>query len=84
MLWSGGTNQILTSLSFDDLYNNFMIVEQEVKRTVISSSNSGSQNMAFASIHGSTNEVNTANIQVSIANSPVSIDSTQDSTANLS
>ncbi|GKD42901.1 ribonuclease H-like domain-containing protein [Tanacetum coccineum] len=34
-------------MSFDDLYNNFKIVEQEVKRTVTSSSNSGSQNMAF-------------------------------------
>ncbi|GJW35958.1 putative ribonuclease H-like domain-containing protein [Tanacetum coccineum] len=35
------------SMSFDDLYNNFKIVEQEVKRTVTSSSNSGSQNMTF-------------------------------------
>ncbi|GJR10845.1 hypothetical protein Tco_0793497 [Tanacetum coccineum] len=74
----------LESMSFDDLYNNFKIVEQEVKRTVTSSSNSGSQNMAFASTPGSTNEVNTANVQVSTANSPVSTDSTQDSTANLS
>ncbi|GJS10234.1 ribonuclease H-like domain-containing protein [Tanacetum coccineum] len=34
-------------MSFDDLYNNFKIVEQEVKRTVTSSSNLGSRNMAF-------------------------------------
>ncbi|GKA41727.1 hypothetical protein Tco_0734387 [Tanacetum coccineum] len=40
----------LDSMSFDDLYNNFKIVEQEVKRTVTSSSNSGSQNMAFVTL----------------------------------
>ncbi|GKG58513.1 hypothetical protein Tco_0592292, partial [Tanacetum coccineum] len=50
-------------MSFDDLYNNFKIVEQEVKRTVTSSSNSSSQNMAFVSSPGSTNEVNTTNVQ---------------------
>ncbi|GJX86344.1 putative ribonuclease H-like domain-containing protein [Tanacetum coccineum] len=50
----------LDSMSFDDLYNNFKIVEQEVKRTVTSSLNSGT------------------------ANSIVNIDSTLDSTANLS
>ncbi|GJT97088.1 ribonuclease H-like domain-containing protein [Tanacetum coccineum] len=39
----------LDTMSIDDLYNNFKIVEQEVKRTVTSSSNSisRSQNMAF-------------------------------------
>ncbi|GJW51304.1 hypothetical protein Tco_0092655 [Tanacetum coccineum] len=39
----------LGSISFDDLYNNFKIVEPEVKRSVTSSSNSGSQNLAFVS-----------------------------------
>ncbi|GKC74003.1 ribonuclease H-like domain-containing protein [Tanacetum coccineum] len=68
----------LDSMSFDDLYNNFKIVEQEVKRTVTSSSNSGSQNVAFVSTPSSTNEVNTANIQVSTANSTVSTNSTLD------
>ncbi|GJR22762.1 putative ribonuclease H-like domain-containing protein [Tanacetum coccineum] len=67
----------LNSMSFDDLYNNFKIVEQEVKRTVTSSSNSGSQNVAFVTTPDSTNEVNTANVQVSTANSTVT-------TANLS
>ncbi|GKA77986.1 hypothetical protein Tco_0784523 [Tanacetum coccineum] len=67
----------LETMSFDDLYNNFTIVEQEVKRTGTSSSNSSSQNMACVSTRGSTNEVNTAN-------SSVSTDSTLDSTANLS
>ncbi|GJR32641.1 hypothetical protein Tco_1108873 [Tanacetum coccineum] len=53
-------------------------------RTGTSSSNSGSQNMAFVSAPGSTNEGNTVNVQVSTANSSVSTDSTLDSTANLS
>ncbi|GJV88744.1 ribonuclease H-like domain-containing protein [Tanacetum coccineum] len=71
-------------MSFDDLYNNFKIVEQEVKRTGTSSSNSSSQNMAFVLTPGSTNEANIVNVQVSTANSSVSTDSTLDSTANLS
>ncbi|GJT63406.1 ribonuclease H-like domain-containing protein [Tanacetum coccineum] len=39
----------LDTMSFDDLYNNFKIVEQEVKRTASSSSSSNSQNVAFVS-----------------------------------
>ncbi|GJZ41014.1 hypothetical protein Tco_0587900 [Tanacetum coccineum] len=74
----------LDSMSFDDLYNNFKIVEQEVKRTVTSSSNSDSQNVAFVSTPSSTNEVNTTNVHVSTASSAVSTDSTHDNTANLS
>ncbi|GJX73873.1 retrovirus-related pol polyprotein from transposon TNT 1-94 [Tanacetum coccineum] len=78
----------LDTMSFDDLYNNFKIVEQEVKRT--ESSSSSSQNMAFVSSSSSTNEVNTdyrvstANTQVSPASTQVSTASTQVSTANLS
>ncbi|GJW17731.1 hypothetical protein Tco_0025167 [Tanacetum coccineum] len=78
----------LDTMSFDDLYNNFKIVEQEVKRTT--SSSSSSQNMAFVSSPSSTNEVNTAyvistaNTQVSPASTQVSTASTQVSTANLS
>ncbi|GJR27397.1 hypothetical protein Tco_1103629, partial [Tanacetum coccineum] len=76
----------LDTMNIDDLYNNLKIVEQEVKRTVTSSSNSksSSQNMAFVSSPSSTNEVNTANVQVNTANSPISTDDTPDSTANLS
>ncbi|GJT61213.1 zf-CCHC domain-containing protein [Tanacetum coccineum] len=76
----------LDTMSIDDLYNNFKIVEQEVKRTVTSNSNSNSssQNMAFVSSPNNTNEVNTANVQVSTANSLVSTADTSDSTANLS
>nr|GFB09668.1 hypothetical protein [Tanacetum cinerariifolium] len=52
----------LNTISIDDLYNNFKIVEQKVKRTVASSSSLGSLNMAFLSSPGSTNEVDTARI----------------------
>ncbi|GJW98714.1 putative ribonuclease H-like domain-containing protein [Tanacetum coccineum] len=76
----------LDTMSIADLYNNFKIVEQEVKRTVTSSSNSisSSQNMAFVLSPNSTNEVNIVNVQVSTANSPISTADTPDSTANLS
>nr|GEV04364.1 hypothetical protein [Tanacetum cinerariifolium] len=74
----------LDTMSIDDLYNNFKIVKQEVKRTVTSSSSSGSQNMAFLSSPSSTNEVDTANIQVSTVSTPVSTVSSHDNTANLS
>ncbi|GJQ96077.1 putative reverse transcriptase, RNA-dependent DNA polymerase [Tanacetum coccineum] len=50
----------LDTMSFDDLYNNFKIVEQEVKGTASSSSSSSYQNMDFVSSPSSTNEVNTA------------------------
>ncbi|GJR41858.1 gamma-tubulin complex component 6 isoform X2 [Tanacetum coccineum] len=50
----------LDTMSFDDLYNNFKIVEQEVKGTTSSSSSSNAQNMAFVSSLSSTNEVNTS------------------------
>ncbi|GJX60931.1 hypothetical protein Tco_0292321 [Tanacetum coccineum] len=78
----------LDTMSFDDLYNNFKIVKQEVKGTTSSSSSSSSQNMAFVSSPSSTNEVNTAygvstaNTQVSPANTQVSPASTQVSTAS--
>ncbi|GJZ24773.1 hypothetical protein Tco_0562232 [Tanacetum coccineum] len=82
----------LDTMSFDDLYNNFKIVEQKVKGTANSSSSSSlsSQNIAFMSSPSSTNEVNisyevnTSNIQVSPASTQVSTASTQVSTANLS
>nr|GEU77279.1 uncharacterized mitochondrial protein AtMg00810-like [Tanacetum cinerariifolium] len=62
----------LETMSFDNLYNNFKIVKQEVKRIVVSSSSSGSPNIAFLSSPSSTNEVDTASIQVSAASIPVS------------
>nr|GEV42172.1 ribonuclease H-like domain-containing protein [Tanacetum cinerariifolium] len=80
----------LDIMSIDDLYNNFKIVEQEVKGTV--SSNSSSQNMAFMSSPStnSTNEVYTAygvsttSTQSSTTSTQVSTASSQTSTANLS
>ncbi|GJW78455.1 hypothetical protein Tco_0140137 [Tanacetum coccineum] len=74
----------LGSISFDDLYNNFKIVEPEVKRSVISSSNSSSQNLAFLLGPSSINDVNTANIHVSTGSTSVSTASTNNSTACLS
>ncbi|GJR71806.1 putative ribonuclease H-like domain-containing protein [Tanacetum coccineum] len=71
----------LDTMSFDDLYNNFKIVKQEVKGTTNSSSSSNSQNMAFVSSPSNTNEVNTS-YGVSTANTPVSTASTQVSTAS--
>ncbi|GKB66110.1 putative ribonuclease H-like domain-containing protein [Tanacetum coccineum] len=86
MVWRNKPD--LDTMSFDDLYNNFKIVEQEVKITV--SSSSSSQNMAFVSTPSNTNEVNTAygvstaNTQVNPASTQISTASTQDSTASLS
>ncbi|GKB41400.1 ribonuclease H-like domain-containing protein [Tanacetum coccineum] len=72
----------LSSISFNDLYNNFKIVEPEVKRSV--TSNSSSQNLAFVSAHSSTNDVKTANVHVSTGSTTVSTASTNNSTACLS
>nr|GEU75945.1 putative ribonuclease H-like domain-containing protein [Tanacetum cinerariifolium] len=51
----------IETMSIDDLYNNFKIVEQEVKKSVGASS--GTQNMAFMTTlsTSSTNDVNTTN-----------------------
>ncbi|GKA70341.1 ribonuclease H-like domain-containing protein, partial [Tanacetum coccineum] len=48
----------LDTMSFDDLYNNFKIVKQEVKGTASSSSSLSSQNMAFVS----SPSISTANL----------------------
>ncbi|GJZ97037.1 reverse transcriptase domain-containing protein [Tanacetum coccineum] len=69
------------TMSFDDFYNNFKILEQEVKGTASSSLSSSSQNMAFVSSPSSTNEVNTA-YGVSTANTQVSPTSNQVSPAS--
>nr|GEZ15742.1 hypothetical protein [Tanacetum cinerariifolium] len=78
----------LDTMSFDDLYNNFKIIEQEVKGTANSSLSS--QNMAFVSSPTNTNEVNTdygvstVNTQASPGNTQASTASTKVSTTNLS
>ncbi|GKB68369.1 hypothetical protein Tco_0929781 [Tanacetum coccineum] len=61
----------LDTMSFDDLYNNFKIVEQEVKRTVTSSLNSSSQNMAFVSSpRNSTANLSDATVYEFLGNQP--------------
>ncbi|GJR80846.1 ribonuclease H-like domain-containing protein [Tanacetum coccineum] len=82
VLWRNKSD--LGLISFDDLYNNFKIVEPKVKRSVISRSNSGSQNLAFLSCHSSTNDINTANVHVCTGSTPVSMAGTNNSTACLS
>ncbi|GJU58642.1 retrovirus-related pol polyprotein from transposon TNT 1-94 [Tanacetum coccineum] len=66
------------TLSIDDLYNNFKIVEQKVKKSVGTSS--GAQNLAFmtAPSTSSTNDANTASLQVSAASTNVNAASPQD------
>ncbi|GJT83216.1 ribonuclease H-like domain-containing protein [Tanacetum coccineum] len=72
------------TMSIDDLYNNFKIVEQKVKKTVGTSS--GGQNLAFmtAPSSSSTNDANTACSQVSAASPSVNTASPQVCTASVS
>ncbi|GJT72837.1 hypothetical protein Tco_1032123 [Tanacetum coccineum] len=72
------------TMSIDDLYNNFKIVEQKVKKSIGASS--GAQNLAFmtAPSTSSTNDANTASPQVSIASPNVNTASTQVSTTSFS
>ncbi|GJY34909.1 hypothetical protein Tco_0419378 [Tanacetum coccineum] len=61
----------LDKMSFDDLYNNFKIVEQEVKRTTTLSSSLSSQNMAFVSSPGTnTTNLSDATVYAFLANQP--------------
>ncbi|GJX63338.1 putative ribonuclease H-like domain-containing protein [Tanacetum coccineum] len=76
----------IETMSIDDLYNNFKIVEQEVKKSVGAST--GTQNMAFMTTPStsSTNDVNTANsaCKVSTVSPNVNTASSSVSTANIS
>ncbi|GJT69547.1 ribonuclease H-like domain-containing protein [Tanacetum coccineum] len=76
----------IETMSIDDLYNNFKIVEQSVKKSTGSSS--GSQNLAFmtAPSTSSTNDVNTAKpeYEVSTVSPNVNTASPQVSTASFS
>ncbi|GJU77415.1 putative ribonuclease H-like domain-containing protein [Tanacetum coccineum] len=76
----------IETMSIDDLYNNFKIVEQDVKKYVGAST--GAQNMAFmtAPSTSSTNDVNTAKpaYEVSTVSPHVNTTSPQVSTANFS
>ncbi|GJV07502.1 putative ribonuclease H-like domain-containing protein [Tanacetum coccineum] len=72
------------TMSIDDLYNNFKIVEQKVKKTVGTSS--GGQKLAFmtALSSSSTNDANTTCPQVSAASPSVNAASPQVCTASVS
>ncbi|GJZ83850.1 ribonuclease H-like domain-containing protein [Tanacetum coccineum] len=74
----------IETMSIDDLYNNFKIVEQKIKKTVGTSS--GGQNLAFmtAPSSSSTNDANTASSQVSAASPSVNTASPQVCTASVS
>ncbi|GJV02019.1 ribonuclease H-like domain-containing protein [Tanacetum coccineum] len=74
----------IETISIDDLYNNFKIVEQKIKKTVGTSS--GIQNLAFmtAPRSSSTNDANTASSQVSAASPSVNTASPQVCTASVS
>ncbi|GJS18626.1 putative ribonuclease H-like domain-containing protein [Tanacetum coccineum] len=74
----------IKTISIDDLYNNFKIVEQKVKKSVGASS--GAQNLAFitAPRTSSTNDANTASPQVSTASPNVNTTSPQVSTTSFS
>ncbi|GJT17234.1 hypothetical protein Tco_0875940 [Tanacetum coccineum] len=67
----------------DDLYNNFKIVEQKVKRIV--AANNDDKNLAFltTSSTSSTNTINTVNTGVSTGNTKVNTASTETSTASF-
>ncbi|GKE87644.1 putative ribonuclease H-like domain-containing protein, partial [Tanacetum coccineum] len=71
-------------MSIDDLYNNFKIVEQKIKKTVGTSS--GGQNLAFMTAPSSsnTNDANTACSQVSAASLSVNAASPQVCTTSVS
>ncbi|GKG33754.1 hypothetical protein Tco_0433913 [Tanacetum coccineum] len=73
----------IKTISIDDLYNNFKIVEQDVKKSVGAST--GIENLAFLTASGtrSTNNVNTANPEVNTVSTNVNTASTENSTANL-
>ncbi|GKA78347.1 putative ribonuclease H-like domain-containing protein [Tanacetum coccineum] len=76
----------IETMSIDDLYNNFKIVEQSVKKSVGASS--GAQNLAFmtAPSTSSTNDVNTTKpaYEVSTVSPNVNTASPQVSTASFS
>ncbi|GJZ89178.1 putative ribonuclease H-like domain-containing protein [Tanacetum coccineum] len=76
----------IETMIIDDLYNNFIIVEQDVKKSVGVSS--GAQNLAFmtAPSASSTNDVNTVNLayEVSTVSPNINTACPQVSTANFS
>ncbi|GKA87367.1 ribonuclease H-like domain-containing protein [Tanacetum coccineum] len=72
------------TMGLDDLYNNFKIVEQKVKKSA--SASNDDKNLAFVTTSGasSTNNINTVNREVSTATTKVNTTSTKISTASFS
>ncbi|GJV11160.1 hypothetical protein Tco_1352701 [Tanacetum coccineum] len=72
------------TMGLDDLYNNFKIVEQKVKKSAVASNDD--KNLAFLTASGasSTNDINTVNPKVSTATTKVKTASTEISTASFS
>nr|GEY73851.1 hypothetical protein [Tanacetum cinerariifolium] len=65
----------LDKISIDDLYNNFKIVEQELKTNAGPSSSSSSQNMAFVTTSSTSNNDDVSTVfGVSIANPQVNLE----------
>ncbi|GJZ26573.1 putative ribonuclease H-like domain-containing protein [Tanacetum coccineum] len=72
------------TMGLDDLYNNFKIVEQKVKKSAGASNDD--KNLAFVTTSGasSTNNINTVNPEVSTATTKVNTASTEICTASFS
>ncbi|GJV24160.1 ribonuclease H-like domain-containing protein [Tanacetum coccineum] len=72
------------TMGLDDLYNNFKIVEQKVKKST--ADNNDEKNLAFliTSSPSSTNTINTVSTGVSTGNTKVNTASTETSTASFS
>ncbi|GJX10530.1 putative ribonuclease H-like domain-containing protein [Tanacetum coccineum] len=72
------------TIGLDDLYNNFKIVEQKVKKSAGASNDN--KNLAFLTTSGasSTNNINTVKLEVSTATTKVNTASTEISTASFS
>ncbi|GKC59501.1 ribonuclease H-like domain-containing protein [Tanacetum coccineum] len=68
--------------SLDDLYNNFKIVEQKVKKSAGASNDD--KNLAFVTTTSNTNNINTVNPEVSTTTTKVNTASTEISTARFS
>ncbi|GJW48168.1 hypothetical protein Tco_0079814 [Tanacetum coccineum] len=73
----------LAILGLDDLYNNFKIVEQKVKKSA--GANNDDKNLAFVTTSGAsnTNNINTVILEVSIVTTKVNTASTEICTASF-
>ncbi|GJQ98369.1 putative ribonuclease H-like domain-containing protein [Tanacetum coccineum] len=81
LVWMNKPN--FDTMGLDDLYNNFKIVEQKVKKSAGASNDD--KNLAFVTTSGasSTNNINTVNPEVSTATTKVNTASTEISTASF-